>query len=503
MHSRARVAASLVIAAVALSCERTQQPASPDLSIALGKSHEPSNPCVADRDLDRKTASVEILCGVQVAGNPLISVAKGWFVDATNAYYVDDQSNRGVDAIDLRSYTWVGRIPGFVGAATGASGGAITYGGGTATSNGQGPNSMVPVDDHRMWVSDGNSQVAIVNLHSLTVESWISTAAPQCDGGTATTHFCGRVNEMTYDPDDQIILVENPNPLDEAFCTTAGNNCASTAAISFPTASPQKTLASYATFISARHPYRVLGRIWFADVKGTTEAPVWDHETHRFLLPVPTCSGATGATACTASAGGTQYVAVINPRIFSEHHFRELTWTQATMPSFAIPDCAHLMPGITPGTGMINDMAINERDQTVIMEVCGKGELVFNAHNGDVVNVVTEISSTDESWFNPGDRRFYVVATAPGGATPGNANTTSLGVIDGRTGLWLQNVLDVGGKIPAASDFPQNRALTTVTVPVGVDPTRDSTACVGFGFKGTGCVTVFEHEDDKQSNWGW
>jgi len=459
-------------AALCLSCE-TQQPAGPVPSVALNRSAAgPANPCREDREGDRSSAPVTILCAITVPGNPLVSVAKGWTDEENRVYLVDDQSNKGVDIIDTRSYTYAGRVNGFVGVAT--------YGAGTATANGQGPNSLVPTEGRRWWVSDGNSTVQVVDLGSQSIIKSISTAIPACDGGTATTHYCGRVNEMTYDPDDEIILVENPNPLDLTYCTTAGNTCATTAAVSYPTTKP-KAIPPYATFIAAEPPYTILGTLSFPDAKGTTEAPVWDHRTHRFLLPVPTCSGAAGATAC-GTNGATEYIAVINPHSLSVEK------------TFTIPDCASLMPAVSPApTGMMNDLSIDERDQHVIMEVCGRGELVFDARTGAVVNVVTEISSTDESWFNPGDGRFYVVAGAPGGQTPGGANTTSLGVIDGRTGKWLQNVLDVGGKIPAASP-ESNRAFTTVTVP-GTPAGKDSTACAQFGFNAfTGCITVFEHE---------
>lgn len=476
-----------VVAAVTLGCESqptsnsSTNPSAPQL--LFHKVPGATNPCAEDRDHDKRSAPVITLCAVAVPGNPLVSVAKTWTDPETDADYVDDQSNSGVDIIDGRSYTYIGRVPGFVGAAVGGSGGTITYGGGTATSNGQGPNSLVPANDgHRLWVSDGNSTVRVVDVWSQSIIASVSTAISACDGGTSATHYCGRVNEMTYDPDDNIVLVENPNPLDETFCTTSGNNCKSTAAISYPTASPQKTIAPYATFISGRWPYKILGTLSFPDAKGTTEAPVWDRETHRFLLPVPTCSGATGATAC-ASNGATEYIAVINPKKMTVEK------------KFTIPDCATLMPGISPaGTGMMNDLAIDERDQTVIMEVCGKGEVVFSAKTGAVVNVVTQIASTDESNFNSADGNFYVVANAPGGATPGNGNTTSLGVIDGKTGLWMENVLNVGGKTPS-SLTESDRIFTAVTV--SATPTgTDSTACAKFGIKAfTGCITVFEHEN--------
>ncbi len=487
MKVLARLAPVLIGVAVAVSCE-VQQSTSPRPSLSLGKSAEhgsgSQNKCREDRDNDKKNAPVVMLCAITVPGKPLVSVAKSWTDPTTETLLVDDQSNQGVDVIDAEHFEYIGRVGGFVGAATGASGGTITYGGGTATSNGQGPNSIVPTRHGEAWISDGNSTVRVIDVsgHSPHLVASISTAVGACDGGTGTTHYCGRINEMTYDPEDQIILVENPNPLSLAYCTTH-TTCPTAAAVSYPDV---RTLAPYATFISARPPYAILGTVSFPDAKGTTEAPVWDRELHRFLLPVPTCSGTAAPTACNAATGGTQYVAVIDPH------------TMLIETKYMIPNCADLMPGITPGTGMINDLSIDERDQHVIMPVCGKGNVVFDARTGAVVNVVTEVSSSDETFFNPGDHRFYVVSGTPGGATPGGATTTSLGVVDGRSGLWLQNVLDVGGRTPSAFRH-NNHIFTAVGVSLAqvADPTTDNTACVQFGFKGTGCITVFEHEDNK------
>src|SRR2546426_826250 len=356
----------LIGAIVALSCDE-QQATAPRSALSLNMSAKSStNPCVQDRDHDKRSAPVQILCAMTVPGNPLSNVAKAWFSHPRNALYIADQSNRGVDVIDLRSYSYAGRVTGFVGVAT--------TGGGTATTNGQGPNSMALAEGHHMWVSDGNGQMQVVDLLSLSIIQTVSTAVAACDGGTATTHYCGRTNEMTYDPDDHVIIVTNPNPLDR---TT------------------HAALPPYVTFIDAHPPHPILGTI--------------------------------------------------------------------------------------------NDMSIDQRDQTVLMPVCGRGEVVFDARDGHVVNVVTEIAGSDETWFNEGDSRFYVAAN-----DPANANTRSLGVIDGRTGLWLQNVPVVGGVIPTASDEPANRAFLTVTA-----STTGTTACTPFGFAASGCVIVFEHEDAK------
>jgi hypothetical protein len=434
----------VLLGAWSLSCE--PQPVSaprPPMARTVGGTG-PNSQCLEDRDKDKKDAPVEILCAMTVSGNPLTNVAKGWFSHKQNAYYIADQSNRGVDVIDLKSYAYADRIPGFVGVPTAAAGG-------TATTNGQGPNSMALAEGHHMWVSDGNSQVQLVDLQSLSIVATVSTAIAACDGGTETTHYCGRTNEMTYDPKDHIVIVVNPNPLDRT-----GTHAA---------------LPPYVSFIDARAPYPVLGTIAFPDARGTPEAPVWNPATKRFLLPVPTCN-----SAATCGAGGaTEYIAVIDPQ------------TRSVETRFEMPNCATLMPGITPvPTGMMNDMSIDVKDQHVIMPVCGRGEVVFDARTGAVVNVITEIAGSDETWFNEGDGNFYVAAN-----DPNNANTRSLGVIDGRTGAWLQNVPVVGGVIPAASDNPANRIFTTVSASTG------TSACTPFGVAASGCVIVFEHEDGR------
>lgn len=440
--TRSRLAALLSGALVVLSCD--QQPANaPRSALSLNASKTSStNPCLQDKDKDQRSAPVKILCAITVPGAPLTNVAKAWFSHPRNALYIDDQSNKAVDVIDLATYTFAGRVTGFVGVAT--------AGGGTATTNGQGPNSMALAEGHHMWVSDGNSQVQLVDLQTLAIVQTVSTAIAACDGGTATTHYCGRTNEMTYDPDDHLIIVTNPNPLD---VTT------------------HAPIPAYVTFIDTHHPYAVLGTIAFPDARGTPEAPVWNQHTKRLLLPIPTCN-----SAATCGAGGaTEYIAVIDPK------------TLSVETRFDIPNCATLMPGITPvPTGMMNDMSIDTKNQHVIMPVCGRGEVVFDAGTGAVVNVITEIAGSDQTWFNEGDGNFYLAAN-----DPNNANTRSLGVVDGRTGKWLQNVAAVGGVIPTASDNPANRVFITVTASAG------TTACTPFGFAASGCVIVFEHEDVK------
>src|SRR2546427_4613350 len=105
----------LIGAIVALSCDE-QQATAPRSALSLNMSAKSStNPCVQDRDHDKRSAPVQILCAMTVPGNPLTNVAKGCFSHPRNPLYIADQSNRGLDAIDLRRDSHARRGTGFVG----------------------------------------------------------------------------------------------------------------------------------------------------------------------------------------------------------------------------------------------------------------------------------------------------------------------------------------------------------------------------------------------------
>src|ERR1700688_2042179 len=105
----ARVFSFLItfIAALSLSCD-TQEASGPRPTLSFDKSTTGAdNKCLEGKDRDSRTAPVAMLCAVTVPGNPLVSVAKGWIDPETEAYYVDDQSNKALDVIDAERYTYV------------------------------------------------------------------------------------------------------------------------------------------------------------------------------------------------------------------------------------------------------------------------------------------------------------------------------------------------------------------------------------------------------------
>jgi hypothetical protein len=280
----------------------------------------------------------------------------------------------------------------------------------------------------------------------------VNTSIAACDGGTAATHYCGRANEIAYDPEHKLIFVQNPSPL--------------------AVAAPHGAIDTYATFINARPPYNIVGTISFPNRRGQ-EAPVYDKETHRML-------SAVSGRQVVATVGGVptvtelyhQYVAVIDPSV-----------VPFTMESQFVIDCTAL--GITVATSPTNPtgrtFGINDPpnaigpDQHMVIPGCGR-PIIMDAATGAIINSgITQVGGGNETWYNKGDKNFY---TAVGGF---------VGVINARTAQWTENVDAVGGANPAAW-ARKNRIF------VIVQASAAATACSAFGYQATGCIAVYGHE---------
>jgi hypothetical protein len=331
--------------------------------------------------------------------------------------------------------------------------GNLAAGGGTATTNGPGPSSVVLSDRETAWVSDGNSTAWIVDVEAMQIIGSVNTSIPACDGGTATTHYCGRANEITYDPEHHLIFVQNPSPL--------------------AVAAPHGAIDTYGTFISARPPYAIVGTISFPDRRGQ-EAPLWDQRTHRILTAVSGRAVITG----TDTAVFQQYVAVINPSVrpFTVEKHYDL-------------NCQVLTPGAPKTLFGINDPTLGA-DQHVVIPGCNR-PIVFNAATGAIISSsISQVPGGNETTYGKGDGNFYVDAALTGG-------TATLGVINARSAQLLQLVSNVGGANPAAY-ANKNRIFTIVAA------SASATACTAFGFQTSGCITVFGHQgrDDNDERDG-
>jgi hypothetical protein len=103
-----------------------------------------------------------------LAAPPAASFDISWVDATTHTYYLADRSNASVDLIDIRSATFIGRIPGFRGVQPAGPGGG-----------------------------SGDSTVKVVDLTRGTIVNTIST------GGT------NRADELAYDATDGIVVIAN------------------------------------------------------------------------------------------------------------------------------------------------------------------------------------------------------------------------------------------------------------------------------------------------------
>ena len=397
---------------------------------------------------------VQLLGVIAVPGNPIMSTDIGWVDPGTERFYLADRSNFGVDIVDAEDNFFVGRVGGMAG--------PKPSGGGTSATNGPGPNGVLVTPNRRLWAGDGNSTVQVADVDpdsptSLMILKSVSTANASCDTNTppgnpasATGHWCGRADELGYDPKDHLILVANNAPLSPTkICPTPTNPAAHCG------------VDPFATLIDAR-TFAVLGQITFSGAGGL-EQPLWDAALRRFWITVP------------GPAGGSPMIARIDP-----------TKLPLTVDKSIVLDCKALT-GNTSAS--ITGIALGPF-QHLLVAACGS-PIILSALTGHVFNVITQVGGGDEVWHNPGDNRFYV--TAGDTSTP---PVQSLGVIDAETSTWLQNVQDVRGRNPSA--FAENNhvfnAVTTPAPPTVEDP---RSPCVQFGLTGRGCIAVFGHPGDE------
>jgi len=198
----------------------------------------------------------------------------------------------------------------------------------------------------------------------------------------------------------------------------------------------------FETVISA-DDYTIRGEIDFRDATGL-EQPLWDAQLHRFLLNVPN-----------RLDGGGARVAVVNPT------------TLSVDANYPVATCS--------GTGL----ALGPFQRLLV--ACGV-PFVMNAVNGSMINKITQVNAGDEVWYNAGDGQFYVASTDP--ATGAGV----LGVIDGLTAAWRQNVPAPRARVVSALAANNHVYVLLTATPAG---TVDVTPCADAGFKNTGCMAVY------------
>jgi len=333
---------------------------------------------------------------IAIPGKPLLTYDISFVDPVLPLYYLADRSNAGIDVFDTRSNRFLTRITG--------NAAAGQFAGQQASNEVSGPNGVASAEFGWIWAGDGDSTVKVMSLFTGQAVKSVST------GGTA------RANELSYDPDDHIMLVAN-----------------------------QADTPPFVSLISTRHgSERVLARLTFDTATAGVQASVYNPHNKLFYLNVPQIG-----------QDPTQgEVAVIDPR------------RAVVLTTFPVSNCQAVGMALGPRRNLLlgcstltNSSASPALPTQVIQDF-----------TGDVVATIPEVGGSDEVWYNPGNRTYFLGARYANGGS-------ALGIIDARTNGFLGTVPTGKGSHSVAADPVTNN----VYVPLPADPADPEclNGCIG------------------------
>jgi hypothetical protein len=134
--------------------------------------------------------------------------------------------------------------------------------------------------------------------------------------------------------------------------------------------------------------------------------------------------------------------------------------------SFPILSC---MPtGVSPGPG--TDVLVGCADHDG--RAFAPSEVIINGTTGQILTTINEVGAVDETWYNPGDNRYYTASRdMPTGPV--------LGVIDAGTRKWLQNVPTNGNAHSVSADPKSNHIYVPLPSGSANCQSAQQDGCVG------------------------
>jgi hypothetical protein len=414
-----------------------------------------------DRDQGRREERLVLKKTIDVKGVGIGAFDISFVDPSLELYVLADRTNASVDLLDSDDPRFIDRI----GAACPVGNpaphfcfaGVVLNANGTANNNLSGPDGVVIVGHKEMWAGDGDSRIKVIDLGTKSFVTTIST------GGKF------RVDEMADDPRDHLLAAAN-NADSPPFVTIFNTKTRSVVGqLLFTT--------DVAAVCPAPNPATYKCVHTGVDAQNGIEQPQWSPETGLFYVSVPQ----VGGDATHTSVGG---VAVIDPGTMTVTH------------TFLVKNCgpnglalgphhqALLGCGATFGTAPI-------QTQSVVIDIASASSVLDGA-----VVATLPIGGSDEVWYDPGTKHYFLAARANRDAA-GNVAPV-LGSIDALTNKLDPSVATSTTAHSVAADKNSHNVFVPIGfVPPGSPPGTDVTnPCPAHG-----CIAVFrarsEHSEDS------
>ncbi len=308
-------------------------------------------------------ADLKQIATIPVPGEPLISYDISSVDQKAQKLYLADRSNKGVDVYDIQNNKFIGRIEGFVG--------AVLKPDGKVNSNKSGPDGVIVIGDE-IWAGDGDSTIKVIDAKTMKITDTIST------GGNT------RLDEMSYDPKDQIFIGVN-NAEEPPF----------------------------ATLVSTKPGHKIIAKVPFTDATDGAEQPDYNEADGMFYVSIPELNK-------DPKKGG---VAVIEPT------------TGKIVKMLTVDNCHPNGLAFGPDQNFILGCSVRGKDGMPAIIV------IMSAKTGQAVAVIPEIGGADMVAYSKKNNQYYV----GGGNNPGGG---TLGVIDAATNKLVQKIAMKGASTP-------------------------------------------------------
>ena len=312
------------------------------------------------------------------------------FVDPQiGRYFLADRTNKTVDQV-VTSTNAISQL---------AVGSFVGVQPGTNTS---GPNGVITANDHsEVWAADGvlcgacgpndlvsqTSRIQVIDLKTGKVTHTID------NGGQR------RADELCEDPQHHLVLLANDDESD-----------------------------LFLTFISTES-YKIVGKLFLdgsdrnaQNIKATNgiEQCQWSPRTGKFYLAIPEVNGGSNPLNLPNQKPGA--VLEINPVSMKVEKV------------FPIDFAFLSQTGTTPATADClgpQGLAIGpDREILLGCSNSGKGSVIIDERNGDLVRSLDGLNGSDEVWYNPGNNHYFLAESNH--KIDGNPVTPILGVVDQR-----------------------------------------------------------------------